>query len=326
MGKSMEMSRAAIVIFQLAIAEAALHTGCAPSAPAVLLVDNGSKRPAATLALRQTASALSAVLGGREVLPVSLAFSDTIPPAALDGSPARTLRSELAALRGRGDSSAVVVPLFLGPSGGLARNLAECIQELQDEEAADESGEAPFDLRVAPCLVDDAAPSDPRIGRALAARVLSTARRWRLRGPLRVLVVDHGTPSARVNAVRERLTNEVRHLLGQRALAVSAASMERRDGKAYDFNEPLLECALGTSPFDQGEVLIAMAFLLPGRHAGEGGDVDTILRGACAASARPLRAHTTPLLASSSLVLEVLADRVNQAKSLRDASLPSSMQ
>ena len=86
-----------------------------------------------------------------------------------------------------------------------------------------------------------------------------------------------------------------------------------RDGPEHDFNEPLLERALCSPPFDEGDVVLAMAFLLPGRHAGEGGDVAQIVQSV--SNANPvcgsrLRVHRTGLLAEHPLVLGVLADRV----------------
>ena len=60
--------------------------------------------------------------------------------------------------------------------------------------------------------------------------------------------------------------------------------MERRDDPAYDFNEPLLERALAAPPYNAGDVILAMAFVLPGRHAGEGGDVAPIVARAPAQS------------------------------------------
>ena len=52
--------------------------------------------------------------------------------------------------------------------------------------------------------------------------------------------------------------------------------MERREGDAYAFNDPLLESLGGISGFAGGRLILAMFFLLPGRHAGEGGDVAEI--------------------------------------------------
>ena len=272
-----------------------------PSLLPVVLCDNGSRRAASHLALRETARRLSALLGGREVRPCSLGFSDAIDAAALGGTPARTLRAELESLAAGGAAGVVVVPLFLGPSEGLRRGVAEC------------AAVAPpgFEVRLAPCLVADEHPHDTRVARAMAALVLRTVRRAGLAAPPRVLLTDHGTPSRAVHAVRSRLVREVRSLLGGRAAAVVGASMERREGAAYDFNEPLLERALQQPDELAAEVVVAMAFLLPGRHAGEGGDVDAIIERARAAAAG--RVHVTPLLGAQSLVLSVLADRVREA-------------
>lgn len=286
--------------------------GRTTTSAAVVLVDNGSRRAASSLTLRAAATALSLALGGREVLPASIAFSDGVPAADLGGQPAHTLRQALGGLVERGEHSAIVTPLFLGPSGAIRRGLNACADDLDDS----------FQLSVGACLVDENQPADERVARALAAQVLHAARRVGARPPLKVLLVDHGTPSRPVNAVRSRLTCELRRLLGARASAVGEASMERRDGSEYDFNDPLLERALRAPPFDQGDVILAMAFLLPGRHAGDGGDVAQIVQGAQADSAAsaPLRVHTTPPLATHPLVVDVLADRVRAS----DAALAAS--
>lgn len=99
-------------------------------APPILLVDNGSRRPASVLALREVAASLSTLLDGRDVRPASLGFSDEVDAAALGGVPARTLRTELASLVSSGAPGAIVAPLFLGPSGGLRRGIAACQEEL----------------------------------------------------------------------------------------------------------------------------------------------------------------------------------------------------
>eukprot|EP00962_Isochrysis_galbana_P022327 scaffold6669_cov146-Isochrysis_galbana.AAC.1 len=270
---------------------------------ATLLVDNGSRRAASTLALRQTARSLSLLLG-TDVEPVSLRWSDGVPAEKLGGDPARTLGPALRALAARGIDSVAIVPLFLGPSDGLRTAL----------EAARQDPGAPPHLALGSCLVDEATPDDVRVGRAIAAGILRTARVQKLARPYRVVLVDHGTTSPLVNAVRGRLTRTVRSLLGSRALAVEEASMERRDGSEYDFNDPLLERLVGVRPpFDTGDVIVAMAFLQPGRHAGEGGDVAQILdeaRQGCPG----LRTHVTPLLGANSLIHQVLRDRAAAAQ------------
>ena len=289
-----------IVVVSLLMIAAARAAALLP----VVLVDNGSKRAGAALALRESAEALSARLGGRKVHAASLAYSDTVPPSDLGGTRAQTLNQTLTALEASGAEGAIVTPLFLGPSEGLRRTLVACTGVLAEE----------FDLRVGACLVDEDAPDDARVARALASNVLRVARRERLSQPLRVVVCDHGTPSRRVNDVRERLAAELRAVLGRRADSVVSASMERREGAKYDFNEPLLENCLAAPPYDAGDVNLAMAFLSPGRHAGEGGDVAQIVQSAQSEATRgPLRVHVTPLLASHSSVIGVLADRVREA-------------
>jgi len=53
--------------------------------------------------------------------------------------------------------------------------------------------------------------------------------------------------------------------------------MERREGKQYDFNGPLLEQWL-EQKVARGEksAIVALMFFLPGRHAGDGGDIEQI--------------------------------------------------
>ena len=63
--------------------------------------------------------------------------------------------------------------------------------------------------------------------------------------------------------------------------------MERRDGKQYEFNEPLLENILGSGNFIKN-VILAMLFISPGRHAGKDGDIDQICEN------HGSQAHTPP--------------------------------
>ena len=215
----------------------------------------------------------------------------------------------------------MVAPLFLGPSDGLARALAACAEEVPDS----------FTLQCCTCLVDNSSEehaADTRVAEALASQVIAAADAPPcLQAPLHVLLVDHGTPSVKVNAVRSRLARELSALLGDRAALVREASMERREGSEYDFNEPLLERALAAAPFNDGDVVLAMAFLSPGRHAGDGGDVMQIVENAAAQvdESCELRVRTTPPLAAHPLIVEVLASRVMEADAAAMASdgLPS---
>ena len=65
-------------------------------------------------------------------------------------------------------------------------------------------------------------------------------------------------------ALRERLPTTI---------PVDQAVMERREGRDYDFNGALLADRLEGV---EGQVVLGMAFLQPGRHAGPGGDVAEI--------------------------------------------------
>ena len=89
--------------------------------------------------------------------------------------------------------------------------------------------------------------------------------------------------------------------------------MERRAGAEYDFNEPLLEKLLEQEEWNRGEVIVALQFLLPGRHAGPGGDVAKICLRAGQLHAR-LRTRLTPLVAEHALLLAILADRWRAAQ------------
>ncbi len=285
----------------------ALTAMLAITPPPTVVVDNGSLRPAAHIALRNTAQALQRLLlladddAGGEVLAASLRYSDAIEPALLHGTPARNLTTTLRHLAASGATQVAVVPLLLAPSPSLRAAVDEALGDIRTDEL-------PMRVAVGTCLVDERVADHELVVRALAHNILRTARARRLAQPLRVALVDHGTPSPRVNAVRTLLASKVAALLGERALCVTGTSMERRDGPEYDFNEPLLENLLSTPPYCAGDVIIAMCFLLPGKHAGEGGDVEQILAEARARHSG-LRTHVCPLLAEQPLVHQLLLRR-----------------
>ena len=72
---------------------------------------------------------------------------------------------------------------------------------------------------------------------------------------------------------------------------MTGCSMERREGAEYDFNEPMLENLIRQGGFVSPQasaaessagldLVIAPLFLLPGKHAGAGGDIAEIIEGA----------------------------------------------
>jgi sirohydrochlorin ferrochelatase len=90
---------------------------------------------------------------------------------------------------------------------------------------------------------------------------------------------------------------------------IGAVCMEKRE--ECEFNGPLLEEALDTLT---GDVIVALLFLQPGRHAGPGGDIENIIANAMHRNPH-LRCHRTPLLAQNSLIIDILRDRYIQASS-----------
>jgi len=262
----------------------------------VLLVDNGSLAPSATLRLRELAGPLAGKIG-RPVAPVSMLHSSGVPVAQLGGVSAEILAPALTRRLDQGVSEFVVVPLFFGPSVALTEYLPATVAQLRWNFPK-------LDVRLAPPLFD---ANDGRLAQILADQVRATASAAGGVSPQRVALVDHGSPTRAVTDVRDRLAEQLAAVLGA-GFVVAPASMERRDGAAYDFADPLLAALLRKPGWDAGDVVIALQFLLPGRHAGPGGDVEKICRAAEVASGR-LRTRPTALVGEHPLLIDILADR-----------------
>ena len=265
----------------------------------IFLADNGSLEPAATLSLRTIAARLEDALG-RKVVPVSLLHSDAVPADQLAGQPAELLVDALVARLQSGESDFLIVPLFFGPSGALADALPAQVAALKTKFPL-------LRVRVAPPLVEVDAANDERMAAILEENVRTKIAE--LSGRPAVILVDHGSPTRAVTAVREHLARQLRSRLGPTVRDVLAASMERRAGPAYDFNEPLLERAFDRPGFDAGPGIVAMLFLSPGRHAGPAGDIARI----CAAAEQrhpELRAMMTDLVGCHPGLIPILVDRV----------------
>ncbi len=278
-------------------------SGLTSPRPVCFLFDNGSVRGASTLSLRHTAEALASGSGAR-VFPVSLLHSTNVDASELGGLPARLLEPALQAyLSENPTAKAVLAPLFFGPSGALTEYLPRRLEELRAK-----FPRATVHL-AEPLVVPE--KGDTRIAEALA----SAARRILERKPLdrsHVVLVDHGSPQRAVGAVRDWLGDRVRELLGHAIGCLGVASMERRPEPEYAFNEPLLARLLREPPFNQGDVVILLQFLSPGRHAGPEGDIAQI----CAAAQREqplLRTHLTDPIANDPRVVDVLLQRYEEA-------------
>ena len=269
-----------------------------PDRVRVLLVDNGSLQPAATRQLRRVAAALGRRLG-RRVEPVSLLHSNKVPAKKLGGRKAEILKYAVLHRLHRGAREFVVVPLFIGRSRALTEFIPDLIERWRAHSAE-------MKVRVAAPL---AARGDDRLARLLADQVRAKLTpALRRHGPVRVALVDHGSPVPAVTQVRDRVARALRSRLGSRVAAVAPCSMERRPGAAQAFNEPLLENLLATPLWNSGPVIVAQLFLLPGRHAGPGGDIAAIIRRVRAKHPQ-LRAVRTKLLGTHPGLVAILADR-----------------
>ncbi|MBX3736040.1 MAG: cobalamin biosynthesis protein CbiX [Candidatus Didemnitutus sp.] len=241
--------------------------------------------------MRELASALASRVGVA-VEPVSLLHSSGVPADRLGGTRAEIFEPAVTRRAEAGARDFLVVPLFFGPSRALTDYLPERVRALR-EKVPD------LAVRVVPPLF---AADDTRLARILADNVRTVAA-----APARVALVDHGSPVPAVTEVREALARQLARELGG-ATKVVGCCMERRPEPAYDFNEPMLEKLLARDGWNSGDVVIAMQFLLPGRHAGPDGDVAQIGRRAAEAHAG-LRVRLTPLVAEHPLLTEILADR-----------------
>ncbi|MGZ0656976.1 sirohydrochlorin chelatase [Coraliomargarita sp. W4R53] len=272
------------------------------TAPIVFLVDNGSLRAQATLALRALADALSARTD-RRIEAVSLLHSHKVPAEQLNGVPATIVKRRLREWIELGHRDFVCLPLFLGPSLAISEYLPQVVAELQLEHPD-------LQVQVAAVLAGENwdAP-DPRLAQILAEQV----RALQLPADSKVALVDHGSPIIEVNQVRNAVARQLAQELELPSGGVLPCSMERRAGEAYAFNEPLLEHLGQVRDFVGGHLGLAMLFLLPGRHAGEDGDVSGICDGLVRDGVFE-QVLTTPLLGEHPMLLDILEDRLRSVR------------
>jgi sirohydrochlorin ferrochelatase len=234
----------------------------------ILLVDNGSKRAAATLQLRKLANALADRLM-QPVYPVSLQHADAIDDAELAGEPALMFTDFVDRQLQQGKREFVVLPLFFGNSRALTSFIPQQTEQLT-------ASHGPFDLHIAETLYP-LPHGDPKLAEILYDHVIETIEVTD-REISHVVLVEHGSPLPEVNQVRRDVADLLQGMLQAKDnYVLEQAVMERRKGEQYDFNGDMLEHWL-INKAEQGiyHVVVAMLFVLPGRHAGEGGDIVTI--------------------------------------------------
>ncbi|MGB0713046.1 MAG: sirohydrochlorin chelatase [Gammaproteobacteria bacterium] len=267
--------------------------------PTMLLCDNGSRRPAATLALRRVAAELSGRMGSR-VHAVSLQHSAKIDRARLGGDPAVELPAFLDGQLSKGERAFLILPLFFGPSRAISSFIPQTV-----EQARARHGDFQLDIADVLCPLPGGEPTlvDVLRDNALAAHP----------GPDHVILVDHGSPIPQVTAVRQWLGERLGQALP--GIGLSEAVMERREGKEYDFNGDLLEDELERlAATGKRDINLAMLFLNPGRHAGEGGDIAEIVDAVRERHEGP-RVHISPLVGEHKGLLDILERRARAALS-----------
>ena len=264
--------------------------------PSVFLIDNGSLRPEATIALRALAGRLSERAGAL-VEAVSLLHSHKVPAEYLHGEAATIVKRRMRALIAEGQRRFRLLPLFLGPSLAITDYLPQVIEGLRAKTPG-------LDVRIAaPLAGGDVEQPDGRLAQILADHVAPLLEQM---PQAKLALVDHGSPIEPVNRLRDAVARRLGALLGR---AAQPCSMERRDGPEYDFNEPLLENLGRVQGLPGGPLILAMFFLLPGRHAGRGGDVATLAEGLVEKGVFTT-VEATSLLSEHPLLLEALADRL----------------
>jgi sirohydrochlorin ferrochelatase len=265
----------------------------------ILLCDNGSKQPAATLMLREVAQQL-AVMVQQPVDAVSLQHSDSIDASLLNNQLAQTLPAYLSQQIQLGERDFIISPLFFAKSRALTSFIPEQVRILQQQYGD-------FTLRLAEVLYP-MPDGDSALVQILYDNIQQCLKQNSV-AATQVVLVDHGSPVPSVTDVRKSIANQLAKLLDD-DISLSQAVMERRPGKEYDFNGELLEDSLiEMAQRGKSGAIVSMMFLLPGRHAGKEGDVNEI----CARVMQhypDFKVWISPLISDHPLLIDILNRRL----------------
>lgn len=268
------------------------------------LVDNGSLRANSVLQMRRIGLSL-AQSSGVSVVPCGLMHSHKIDPSELEGEPAQSMQRFLESGEAESLDEIRVLPFFLGPSLAITEWLPENLNAWK----AGKPGRRRY--RILDPLYRE---GDERLAQAVSQLCRETIGRTNLNRP-RVAMVDHGTPLIRVNQVRETVGKEARAIMGDEIGEFVTCSMERRPDPQFDFNDPLLETLLARWVSEGAEeVLVSQFFLLPGRHAGPGGDLEKICR---PFEQSGVRIERTGNLGEHHLIGDILSERIREDQAER---------
>lgn len=270
--------------------------------PIVALLDNGSIRAESTVELRRSAILLARKIK-EEVIAVSLDHSHRADLSELDGIRPTLLDDFLSRDDIRAGRPAIVQPFFLGNRGAIASRMEKTLANFANKNPKTKVKQAKY-------LFEEDGDDQAVLAKALAAQSEQVIAGFKKKP--RVILVDHGSPVPMAAQVRNFVAGQLQSLLNDKVLSVTPASMERREGKAYAFTDPLLEDVLRRPKFQYQPVVLAMFFLLPGKHAGPGGDVAEICEQA-KEECPGLEIYQTDLLAQHPLIIDTLAKRYHNA-------------
>ncbi|MCG8014666.1 MAG: CbiX/SirB N-terminal domain-containing protein [Candidatus Thiodiazotropha sp. 'RUGA'] len=251
--------------------------------------------------LRRLAKQLSN-LSNHQVFPVSLQHADRIPTESLNGKAAETLTTFLRERLKQGETEFILIPLFFGRSRALTSFIPQQLEKLRAEYG-------PFRVTLAEELYP-LPQGEPRLATILHQQLQITNQG---RPPQLVILVDHGSPLPQVSEVRKRVCADLRQQLSPR-IELQQAVMERRQGNEYDFNGQLLSEQLEQIARSRPDISIdlALLFLSPGRHAGAGGDIESICQ-QLSESHPGIQIRIAPLVGQHPGIAEILLDRLDSA-------------
>lgn len=265
----------------------------------ILLIDNGSVRANATLQLRQLANDLS-VKTGKQIEPVSLRHANRIPATELDNIPAQVFTSFIKQQLELGEREFILLPLFFGKSQALTSYIPQQVAQLKQHYGD-------FKLQLAD-VIYPVPEGEILLTDIIYQHIVNTAQHHQL-ALQNIVLVDHGSPSPQVTAVRKHLADTVQHKLGDQC-QLEQAVMERREGAQYDFNGELLENWL-TQKAQAGatSAVVVLLFFLAGRHAGDGGDIAEICTSVME-KFPAFRIVISPLISEHTSLLSILESRL----------------
>jgi len=279
--------------------------------PIIILADNGSTKASASLALRGIAKHLSECTH-QEINPVSLQHANVISADELGGIKAIVLKDFLRDKLKKDLREFTILPLFFGNSRALTKFIPDVHAELEEEFGV-------FSIKVKATLfkphrfTSDSDSASSGLSEIIYDHILQTAKKNSF--PLEnIVLVDHGSPSPQITAVRNGVAEEVQAKF-KKGITLEQAVMERRVGKEYDFNGKLLEewliaKAKQSVSGKKISAIVALMFSLPGRHAGEGGDIETICKSVMKRYPN-FKIGISPLVGEHPLLLDILSDRLN---------------